>query len=516
MEAEHREKFAPELEFARRLESEPDLAFLPELYGRFPKAEFYLVGGAVRDQLLGRQGFKDYDLVVRNVTLEELSGSLAEAGSVDLVGRNFGVLKFWPKRGEAEPAREAVDIAWPRTETAGGSGGYRDFDVQADPALPIERDLARRDLTVNAIAWDMRLQRFIDPYGGREDIRSKTLRAVGEPAARFQEDYSRMLRVARLACQLGFTIEERTWDAVRALMPRINDERAVLADGREISERVVPYETIAKELFKAFDADPVRALDLFEQCGALFQLMPELRLLSTCEQSPDHHREGNVWTHTKLAMAKLVSPEFAARFPGERAGAETALAVLLHDIGKPATAKRAAGGFTFYNHEEVGSGLARQIADRLKLASAPGRKISSERLAGLVKNHLFPNMVRVDEVRKTTLAKYFLADRDAGRELLHLAFADASASLPGDGEPDLSNLDRLLTELSVLEKRSDCGSGSRSAQLLTGREVMETLHLAPGPEIGRVLEEVKEAQLKGQIATPDAAKSFIAGRYGAK
>jgi len=509
MESENREQFAPEREFARRLEAEPELAFLPELYGRFPKAEFYLVGGAVRDHLLGREGFKDYDLVVRNVSLEELSGSLEERGHVDLVGRNFGVLKFWPERGAGEPAGEAVDIAWPRTETAGGSGGYRDFAVQADPELPIERDLARRDLTVNAIAWDMRLQRFIDPFGGREDLRSRVLRAVGDPADRFQEDYSRMLRVVRLACQLGFAVEPRTWDAVKALMPRINDERTVQAGGREISERTVPYETIAKELCKAFDADPVKALELFEQCGALFQLMPELRLLSTCEQSPDHHREGNVWAHTKLAMTKLAGPEFAARFPGERAGAETALAVLLHDIGKPATAKREAGGFTFYGHEEVGSGLARQIAGRLKLAAAPGGRISPERLAGLVKNHLFPNLVRVDQVRKTTLVKYFLADRAAGRELLHLAFADASASIPGDGQPDLSNLDRLAAELAELEKRQVA-----APQLVTGREVMEILKLAPGPEIGRILEEVKEAQLRGEIATAEEAKSFIAGKYG--
>ena len=120
----------------------------------------------------------------------------------------------------------------------------------------------------------------------------------------------------------------------------------------------------------------------------------------------------------------------------------------------------------------------------------------------------------MDEARKTTLVKYFLADRDAGRALLHLAFADASASLPAGGEPDLSNLDRLLAELASIEQRMGAEAGGRPAVLISGREIMGTLKMAPGPEIGRILEEVKEAQLRGEIATPEEAKNFIAGRYG--
>jgi len=510
MESEPGSRFDKELALAQRINSDPRLSFLPDLYEKLPQAEWYLVGGAVRDFLMSRGSIKDYDLVVRHVGLEEVTSVLESRGNIDLVGRNFGVLKFWPKLPEREagPAEEPIDLAWPRTEKAGGSGGYRDFQVQADPELPIERDLSRRDFTINAMAWDMKLQRVIDPFGGREDIEGKLVRAVGDPAERFQEDYSRVLRAIRLSCQLGFDIEAQTWEAIKRFVPKLDELRPVGRPEEGKRERVVPYETVAKELAKAFGADALRALELLESSGAVFRIIPELAALPACVQSPEQHSEGDVWTHTKLAISKLSSPEFAAWFPGEKPNTETILALLLHDVGKPGTAAKDGDRLTYYGHEERGSHIARSVSDRLKLPSAAGAGIDTERLSWLVKNHLFPNVVRVDEVRLTTLARYFLADRAAGRSLLHIAFADASASIPQGGQPDLSNLGRLMHVLYEMGKQTSPETG-KPPRLLTGHEIMDLTGLAAGPEIGRIMELLAEKQLRGEVATVEQAKEFL-------
>jgi len=510
MESERPGRFDKELAIAQRIDHGPRLSFLPELYDRLPQSEWYLVGGAVRDLIMDRGGIKDFDLVVRRGRLEDVTGALERRGRVDMVGRNFWVLKFSPEdpAGGDASAEEPIDIAWPRTEKAGGSGGYRGFQVQADPELPIESDLARRDFTINAMAWDMKLHKVIDPYNGRGDIERKMIRAVGEPAERFQEDYSRVLRAIRLACQLGFEIEPRTWESVKRFVPRLDDLQTVGEPGREKTERVVPYETIAKELAKAFAADPRRALELLESSGALFRFIPELAALPACAQSPDQHSEGDVWTHTKLAIDQLTGQDFAEWFPGEKPGPETVMALLLHDAAKPETAAQDGESITFYGHEEKGSHVARSVSERLKLPSAAGAGIDTDRLAWLVKNHLFPNLVRVDEVKRTTLARYFLADRAAGRALLHIAFADASASIPQGGRPDLSNLRRLMEVLAELEKQTSPETG-KPPRLLSGRDVMAITGLEPGPEIGRLLDYLDESQLRGEITTVEEAKVLL-------
>ncbi|MEY4744215.1 MAG: hypothetical protein RL272_160 [Candidatus Parcubacteria bacterium] len=476
------------------LASEPALAFLPEVAALFPEAEWFVVGGAVRDAVIGRSGGrKDVDLVVRGIGLEELSRALSARGDVNLVGRTFGVMKFRPAGSDSE-----IDIAWPRTERAGMSGGYRDFAVQADPELPIERDLARRDFTMNAVAYALGSGAVVDPYGGLADIAAKTVRAVGAPSVRFAEDHSRMLRAVRFACELGFAVEGGTWDALRSRMPHLDDVREI--DGGV--ERVVPYETAAKEFVKAMAADPARAVDLFSRAGALARLIPELSPLRSCAQPPDHHSEGDAWTHTTLALSKLAGPEFAGLFPGEAVSAETAIAVLLHDVAKPHTSEVRDGRITFYGHAERGAAIAEAVASRLRLSSAG---IDVARLGWLVRNHLFPNLVDLDGVRMTTLRKYFLDDPVAGRSLLHLACADAAASLRPDGSADLTTLARLLDVLRGMAARAP----EERKPLLSGDEVMSLAGIGPGPEIGRLLEALGEAQLRGEISSAEEAALLI-------
>lgn len=482
---------------------EPILAFLPAMFRAFPEAEWFLVGGAVRDLILDRKALKDFDLVVRNVTLQDLSGELAALGKVNLVGRTFGVLKFIPE-GSADG--QAVDIAWPRTERAGMSGGYRDFTVYADPELPIEQDLGRRDFTMNAVALDLRRAALIDPHDGIGDIGRKIVRAVGHPPDRFAEDHSRMLRAIRFACQLGFAIESGTWEALKGLAPRIGD-----VEGKE---RIVPYETVAKELLKAIAADPPKCIDLFESSGLLFRLLPELEPLASCPQPKNYHSEGDVWTHTKLALAKLASPGFGEMFPGEAPTAETAVSVLFHDAAKPLTIERQAdGGMTYYGHADRGAVIAKAAAERLKLASYSGAGVQPERIGWLVKMHLFPNLVDVAAVKKTTLVRHFLSDRVAGRDLLHLAYADAAATVHEDGTTDLSNLRNTVEAVAAIEKTL-AEDGQRPAWLVSGQDVMATVGIAPGPDVGRLLEAVREAQLNGQVASVEQAKELLRKLHG--
>jgi len=148
----------------------PEFLFIQNFFATFSQGEVYLVGGAVRDILLERTT-KDYDFVVGNVKAKELEDFFAKIGEIDLVGKSFGVLKFVPhgfKVGENN--FEAIDVALPRTEVAGMSGGYKDFEVQSDPNLSIEEDLSRRDFTINALAWDLKNKKIIDEFDGLKDL----------------------------------------------------------------------------------------------------------------------------------------------------------------------------------------------------------------------------------------------------------------------------------------------------------------------------------------------------------
>lgn len=496
-----------------RLKSDADLTSLHEVWEELPESEWYLVGGMVRDIMLGREEkSKDHDFVVRKVSLQQVEDSLEGKGKVSLVGKTFGVLKFTP-----EGADQAIDIAWPRKEKSTGAGGYRDFDVQSDSELPVEDDLARRDLTINAMAWDVRHDRLVDPFGGRDDVENKVLRAVGEPKERFAEDYSRMLRTLRFACQLGFEIEEKTWQALTDLMPHLDDrvERVRERKGKgtdrmfteTVQERVVPYELMSREFAKALDADPVKAIDLFERSGALFRIFPELKEMRGCAQSPDHHSEGDVWTHSKLSVERLMGPEFAKTFPGERPSVETVLAVLLHDVGKPDTQADDGERITFYGHDHRGAEIVSGIESRLRFSSVEGYDIDPERLYFLVQMHLFPNSIDLNTVKRTTLERYFLADPGLGRQLLHMAFADASASIPEGGEPDLTNLARLMEVLEEVRAHADVGKTPKG--FVTGHDVMEITGLEPGAEVGKLLHQLREAQLSGEVATEEDAKRMI-------
>ncbi|MBI2483019.1 CCA tRNA nucleotidyltransferase [Candidatus Uhrbacteria bacterium] len=502
--------------FTERLRARPEFRFLTELATEFPGSDAYLVGGVVRDVLLGRDA-KDIDLIIRNVPAKALHDFLAARGTVNLVGRNFGVLKFRPQ-GWPEDA-EDLDIALPRTEHADGTGGYRDFEVQADPLLPVEEDLARRDFTMNAMAWDLHRNTLIDPYGGQQDLRARIIRAVRDPQERFAEDRSRILRGLRFAAQLESTIEPATMAAMRAGMIHINDVRPAkeLKTPRparrghaytsplpelEGMEYVTPRETIAKELIKSFVADPVQALDLWDASGAIRELLPELEGMKGCEQPEAFHSEGDVWMHTRRALAVLRSPEFRKEFGDGPLTALVVLGVLFHDIGKPPTQKTPASDGTnrirFDGHDTVGGNMARAIARRLTLASPfskdDPRHVDPEDLGWIIDHHL---LLLSDPMvmRNATLERYFFHPHRPGDALQRVTFCDGSASIP-QGQPtaDLAHFRALHTQIARL--RALIADRDRLPKaVLNGDDIMQHFHLKPGPHIKTLLEELREQQL---------------------
>lgn len=208
----------------------------------------YSVGGAVRDEFLGKES-KDLDVLVTGIPMDELEQILSKYGRVDAVGKSFGVLKFRPQGGEE------IDVAIPRTEKPTGDAGHKAFDVTSDHALPIEKDLERRDFTINAIAKDID-GNIVDPFGGKNDLKRKIIRVVNPEA--FSDDPLRMLRAVQFAARFGFTIEPKTMKMIQDNANRIKE---------------IPAERILTEFDKIVKkGDMLTGADLLDETGLLSEI----------------------------------------------------------------------------------------------------------------------------------------------------------------------------------------------------------------------------------------------------
>ncbi|MFA5358243.1 MAG: HD domain-containing protein [Patescibacteria group bacterium] len=471
----------------------------------FPAAEVFLVGGAVRDLLLNKK-IKDYDLLVRGVPAKPLEAFLRKNGKVDLVGKSFGVFKFNPKLPDpSSQFPSPIDIALPRTEySIDRSGAYRDFKVQTNYRLKIEEDLSRRDFTVNAMALDLISGKIVDPFAGQKDLVKKIIRAVGKPSVRFAEDYSRMLRAIRFACQLDFAIEKNTWATIKKLAPKINKKNG--------NDFVVPRETIAKDLLKAFYAAPVLALGLFDQAGFIKQLMPELLKIKKCPQPNNWHSEGDVWQHTVLALKTLTSKRFQKLYPGYPS-VNLIIGLLFHDIGKPYTIqtpeKNGSDRIRFNEHDLVGAKKAKEICDRLKLSAYKDADIDCDpdKVFWLIAKHMIAVHGRIAEMKSTTIEKYFFI-APAGQDLIKLIHADEMATVPAKGEKFISYSAALRRRIAVLAKLAK-NKKTLPAPILDGNEIIKILKIKPGPHVGRAIAKLREEQLRGRVKTKQQAMKFI-------
>ncbi|MCS6798496.1 MAG: HD domain-containing protein [Myxococcota bacterium] len=407
----------------------------------------WIVGGCVRDLLLGRSSGGDWD-VATSARPSEVRRLFDRVVPTGIRHGTVTVLLEGGMRCEVTTLR--------------AERGYRDGRRPDEVRFvnDIEEDLARRDFTINAIACDPATGRLIDPFDGRADLARRTLRAVGDPAARFAEDGLRPLRAARFVATLEMELDPAT-------------ERAIA--GSLDTFRKVSHERVRDEWLKALQADrPSRAFDVMQRTGLLGVSFPELAATSGCAQNRWHAYD--VWRHT------LVVLDAAPR------DAVIRMAALLHDVGKPPTRawSEARGDWTFHGHERVGA----EIADAW-LRDYRFSNDERERIVHLVRHHL----IRYEPSWSDAAVRRFVArvGPDHVEPLLALARADVTArGRPVDDE--LRGLETLRARIAELGTR---GLVARTADLaIDGRDVMEALGIGPGPTVGLVLRALLERVLE--------------------
>ena len=294
--------------------------------------EAYLAGGCVRDRLLGREPL-DYDIAT-SAPPETVQALFPRTVPV---GAQFGVVLVIADGMPVEVATFRSDAAY--------VDGRRPSAVHFGSA---REDARRRDFTINALFLDPLTGEVVDFVGGQADLRAGIIRAIGDPRARIAEDRLRMLRAARLAARLGFTIEPATLEAIRAAASTVTDMAA---------------ERIGDEIVKILTEGAARrGFELLAATSLLATVLPEVARMQGIEQSPDYHPEGDVFRHTLLAIEQLPAGV-----------SETlALGLLLHDVGKPVTAARRGDRITFYGHATVAPSWQSRSASACGAAGRPG------------------------------------------------------------------------------------------------------------------------------------------------
>jgi tRNA nucleotidyltransferase/poly(A) polymerase len=451
--------------------------FAREVLSRLAAAghEAVLIGGVVRDGVLAildrERPFSPREVDIATSGLPYEIRRLFPDRPIVGVGEEFGVLVV------VAPDGDEVEVATFRVEG--------EYDGRWPGKVELVRDLAadvrRRDLTVNGLAARAD-GTVIDLVSGIEDLRNRRIRAIGDPRERFREDYLRMLRAVRFACQIEGAIDARTAEAIRE-----NAEEIASVSGERIRE----------ELLRILASrQAARGIALLEDLGLLEPILPEVAQLKGVPQPEEYHPEGDVYVHTLEAVR--VADGFVSD-PWVK------LAVLLHDIGKPYALERS-GGENMGGHCAVSARMTRQIAQRLRLS-----RQEAARLAFLVRNHMriadFPKMGRGKQVR-------FVSEGEAvGPRALRKRFPlffDLLQVLVADCESSAhrsSGWAPILREtLRVVEHIDRVCSLCRARELLDGH-ALQGLGMRPGPELGRILDAVHDRILAGEIATREEAEA---------
>jgi len=410
--------------------------------------EIYIVGGAVRDSLMGKI-INDWDFTT-NATPEEIL-SVIPGG---LYNNEFGTV-FTNNPDDPERPHEITTF---RTEEGYSDARHPDKVVWGKS---LEEDLARRDFTINSLAIDKNLK-VIDLYIGQEDIKNKLIRAVGDPNERFSEDALRMMRAIRIAAELGFTIEEKTFDAIKKNAPLINK---------------IAKERVKEELFKLLASpNPYDGIILFKNSGLMQEILPEMEKCFGVEQkSPGRHHIYDVGTHLLMSLKNCKSKDPVTRF-----------ATLIHDVGKPQTYKKlATGTITFYNHEMVSTKIAENIADRLKFSNK-----EKDKFVRLIRWHQFS----VDERQTDSALRRFL--KNVGLENVEDMLALRVGDRLGGGARETSwRLEEFKKRIVEVQKQPFSVTDLK----IGGHDVMKELGIAPGPEVGKILNDLFEKVVNKEV-----------------
>ena len=430
----------------------------------------------MRDQLLGRPS-KDVDIEVFGIEQGRLASLLARLGRVEPVGQSFAVYKVVTKHDAA-----AIDVALPRRESKRGRG-HKAFVVEGDPFMSIADAARRRDFTVNAIAWDPLTGAYEDPFDGRGDLGRRILRAVD--TATFGDDSLRVLRAVQFAARFEFMLDDGT---------------AALC--RQIPLDDLPAERIWGEVEKLLlqPGRPSVGFALALDLGVVDAVLPEMRPLVGCEQEPEWHPEGDVWTHTLMVVDEARRLIHDLDRPRRIA---VMLGAVCHDLGKPATTAVVDGRIRSLDHEEAGVAPTLTFLDRLNIHTIDGFDVRWH-VVGLVANHLKPGMFyKAGNVRDGAFRR--LAQKVDLELLARVARADC---LGRGGRFDCSAMDWFLERARALGVEHQ-----PPPPLLLGRHVL-ALGLTPGPRVGEILKQVYERQLDGEVQTVEegvaAAREIVA------
>jgi poly(A) polymerase len=410
-----------------------------------------LAGGCVRDLILGARP-KDYD-VATSATPDAIAGLFEKCISV---GAAFGVQIVVLPEGMFEVATFRKDGPY-------GDGRHPDHVEFVDEV----EDARRRDFTINAMFYDPATNSVIDYVGGQEDLRRQVVRAVGDPRQRFNEDHLRLLRAVRFAARLDYTIDPATMDAMVEMAALIN---------RTSPERV--RDEIVKILT---EGGARRAFELLDQTGLLAQVLPEVARMKGVEQPPEFHPEGDVFEHT-LRMLDLAG----------KPSVTLAMAILLHDIGKPPT-QTFEDRIRFNHHDKVGARMSEKICRRFRFSNE-----EAERIVWIVENHM-----RVDTIpsMREGKRKRFVREEEFP-ELLELCRLDCLAS--HNSIETIEWIEKYIASLPPEELKP--------APLLSGNDLI-AMGYQPGPLFSEILSGVEDEQLEGHLSTPEQAREFILAHW---
>ncbi|HXT41650.1 MAG TPA: polynucleotide adenylyltransferase [Candidatus Angelobacter sp.] len=432
----------------------------------------YLVGGCVRDSLLGIV-HKDFDLEVYGVGYEALERVLSAHGRVDLVGKSFGVIKFTSQSGAQ------WDFSLPRRDSK-MSAGHKGFRVEFDPGIDPKTAASRRDFTINALMFDPRTGEYLDFFGGRDDLEKRVLRHT---SSAFVEDPLRVLRGMQFAARFDLTLAPETVGLCRSIVQTFPE---------------LAVERVGMEWFKWAGASrrPSAGLRFLKDTGWL-RHFPEIAALDGTPQDPEWHPEGDVFTHTCHccdAMAEL--PEWRAA--DETTRRVLMFAVLAHDFAKPQTTQEVERDgqkrIVSPGHEEQGGPVAEAFLTRI---GAPNE--IKERVVPLVKHHL----AHLQMVSNRSVRRLANCLKPASIDELCLVMTADHFGRPPKPRIIHEGISGLRTKAEELRLRD-----AAPKPLLQGRHLIAR-GMQPGAQFGRLLDEAFEAQLEGRFTDLDGALKWL-------